>query len=245
MNLRERVASSLESWANGFLPRLYKSVDYGHQWDIHITEVIEHSFEIAELIQTNRKLKLNPNIIYVAAAFHDIGLLKGRDGHEKSSALYIKSVVKEKLTEWFDEKEIKLIAEAVEDHRASVGRKARSVYGEIVADADKINSPEMLMLRCWLYRIKDIKEDLSNKDTAFEGMYAHILEKYGVQGYSKLQSPEGILINKVFRDEITKIANNKVLCRKLFDKMIASGELPKSSAVMKISKRTPPIYSKW
>lgn len=243
MGLRNLVSNTLQNYIRVTLPSLYQRVDYAHQWNLHILEVIEHSFEIAELMILKRKIELDPNIIYAAAAYHDVGLIKGRDNHEKNSAIFIKTKVKEKLKEWFSEKDIKLICEAVEDHRASVGRKARSVYGEIIADADKINSADMLLLRCWLYRIDDVEEDLSNKDAVFEVMYAHILEKYGIEGYSKLQSPEGVEINKDFRAEITKIANNKNLCKASFNRLIESGYLPRPSEIN--SKNKKPIYFKW
>ena len=243
MALRESINSDLKVFIENSLPKLYLQVDYAHQWDLHIKEVIEHSFEIAELVQIRRSIKLSSNIIYATAAYHDIGLLKGRDNHEKNSAHFIRTHAIKNLGLWFNNKEILTICEAVEDHRASVGRKARSVYGEIVADADKVNSAEMLLLRCWLYRLDEIKEDLSNKDEAFEGMYAYILEKYGIEGYSKLQSSEGIEINKSFRAEITKIANDKVLCKKKFEEMIKIGSLPRPSEVKK--KMIKPIYQKW
>lgn len=243
MKLKDQISQELRDFIEQTLPVLYERVDYAHQWNLHIKEVINYSFEIAELITKHRKIELNANIIYVSAAYHDIGLLKGRDDHEKNSAIFIKTKAKKDLEQWFNEKEIKIIAEAVEDHRASVGRKARNIYSEIIADADKINSADRLLLRCWLYRINSVKQDLSNRDIIFESIYSHVSEKYGIEGYSKLQSPEGTEINKDFRAEITKIANDKNLCKVTFNKLIESGYLPRPSEIH--NKKHKPVYLKW
>ena len=42
------------------------------------------------------------------------------------------------LAAWFTPQEIEIIAQAAEDHRASAKSKPRSIYGMIVAEADRI-----------------------------------------------------------------------------------------------------------
>ena len=41
------------------------------------------------------------------------------------------------LRKFFTEEDIAIMAEAVEDHRASLGYEPRSVYGKIVSSADR------------------------------------------------------------------------------------------------------------
>ena len=81
--------------------------------------------------------EVNQCILLVAAAYHDLGLAFGRDEHHTHSARIVRE--DERLRQWFNEDEINTIADAAEDHRASSGHAPRTIYGRIVAEADRIN----------------------------------------------------------------------------------------------------------
>ena len=111
------------------LPR-YDHFDAAHQRN-HAEEVIERSLALAE------HYEVNTDMVYAIAAYHDTGLCEGRDTHHLVSGRIIREDMK--LRDWFDEDQIETMAQAAEDHRASSGHEPRSIYGKIVAEADRLN----------------------------------------------------------------------------------------------------------
>ena len=146
----------------------------GHDLD-HIKYVIERSLRFAEQVPD-----VDKNMCYVIAAYHDIGRLIDDDYHEKISAAYAR--IDEKLKEFFSDEEIAVIAEAIEDHRASSKREPRSVYGKIVSSADRNTSvDEMIKRSVEAYKLWNQDKDL---DEVLEGARGHMREKYGRDGYA-------------------------------------------------------------
>ena len=72
---------------------------------------------------------------YVIAAYHDTGMVDGRETHHLASGRIV--MADKNLRKWFTEEQILTMKEAVEDHRASGKSEPRSIYGKIVADADR------------------------------------------------------------------------------------------------------------
>ena len=153
----------------------YSQFDKAHNLG-HVTKVIENSLEIA----THYPVDLG--LVYVVAAYHDIGLAKGRKDHEKNSAIFLKSDIN--LEKFFDSEDINLIAEAVEDHRASADHEPRSIYGKIVADADNDLDYKSVFTRCLQYGLATFPE--YDKLTHFERIHEHMIDKYGYGSYLKL-----------------------------------------------------------
>ena len=119
---------------NEIIPR-YDGFDAAHQRD-HVMMVIRQSLEIAE------HLDVNKDMVYVIAAYHDTGLCEGRERHHEVSAQIIKG--DENLRRWFTEEQIQTMADAAEDHRASAKHEPRTIYGRIVAEADRFIDPETI-----------------------------------------------------------------------------------------------------
>ena len=84
----------------------------------------------------------------------------------------------------FNDHEIKTIAQAAEDHRASLPYEPRSLYGKIISEADRDINFERLLSRTILYSL-DHYPDYVKEDT-FKRVYAHMIEKYGPSGRIKL-----------------------------------------------------------
>ena len=141
----------------------------------HIKYVIRRSLKFAEQVPEADK-----NICYVVAAYHDIGRLIDDDFHEKISAAYVR--IDDNLKSFFSDEEIELIAEAVEDHRASSKHEPRSIYGKIVSSADRTTSVDGMVRRSiesHLYWGKG--QDI---DDSIEEARQHLLSKYGKNGYA-------------------------------------------------------------
>ena len=160
------------------LPR-YDHFDAAHQRS-HADEVIERSLALAE------HYEVNMNMVYATAAYHDTGLCEGRDTHHLVSGRIIREV--KRLREWFDETQIETMAQAAEDHRASSGHEPRSIYGKIVAEADRLITPEKVIRRTVQFGLDHYPE--LDKEGQYSRFRQHLLEKYSDTGYLRLWLPE-------------------------------------------------------
>ena len=156
------------------IPR-YDSFDAAHRRD-HVTIVIEQSLALAEAHN------LDCNMAYTIAAYHDVGLAYGRDTHHTES----KRIMLEdsELLRWFSTEQIATMADAVEDHRASSKSAPRTIYGRIVAEADRVIESETIIRRTIQYTLSHHPE--LDKEEGYARMLEHLHEKYDYGGYLKL-----------------------------------------------------------
>jgi len=187
--------SLIEYIERGILPR-YDFFDSAHQRN-HAEEVISRSLALAEYYDVNK------DMVYAIAAYHDTGLCEGRDTHHLVSGRIIRE--DKKLHEWFTEEQIETMAQAAEDHRASSGHEPRSIYGKIVAEADRLISPEKVIRRTIQFGLDHHPE--LDKEDQYQRFRQHLLEKYSDTGYLKLWLPESEnaprleQLREVIRDE--------------------------------------------
>ena len=186
------------------LPR-YEHFDAAHQRN-HADEVIERSLALA------KHYEVNNDMVYAIAAYHDTGLCQGRDMHHLVSGRIIREDTK--LREWFDETQIETMAQAAEDHRASSGHEPRSIYGKIVAEADRLISPEKVIRRTIQFT-QDHFPDY-DKEQQYQRFREHLMEKYSDTGYLKLWLPESE--NAPRLEELRKIIRDKIKMREAFDR---------------------------
>ena len=186
------------------LPR-YEHFDAAHQRN-HAEEVIERSLVLAE------HYDVDLNMVYAIAAYHDTGLCEGRDTHHLVSGRIIRE--DKKLREWFDESQIETMAQAAEDHRASSGHEPRSIYGKIVAEADRLISPEKVIRRTIQFGLDHYPE--LDKEWQYQRFKAHLLEKYSDTGYLRLWIPESD--NAVRLEELRKVIRDETAMREAFEK---------------------------
>lgn len=244
------VTLSLKKWIESIYPKLYTKVDSVHNWETHISNVIKYSLQIAENISKIRKQKLNFDIVYVVAALHDIGLLIERKKHEFYSKEHVEIEIKKKLLTWFTEDEIIVIGEAIEDHRGSSETPPRTIYGEIVYDADKIHTLDEILIRTWNYRINCFHH-LDTMNKIIEDICVEMDKEYRFGHKSKIKMPESILINKPFQDEISKIAINKNKLKlkilSLIDegKISIAGVIAESALDLTSEPKLGAIYCRW
>ena len=173
----------------------------------HVQRVIKSSLQLASMIGADL------NMSYVIAAYHDLGMEGPRAIHHITSGKILLADVR--LRKWFSAEQIKVMKEAVEDHRASASREPRSIYGKIVAEADRDLEPEVVFTRAILFGIEH------NPELDKEGQWArfnhHMEEKYSTNGYMRLWIP-GSPNEKKLREVRETIANKKQL-REVFDKI--------------------------
>ena len=96
------------------------------------------------------------DMAYTIAAYHDLGLEGPRAIHHLTSGKIL--MADARLKRWFSADQIKLMKEAVEDHRASASHAPRSIYGKIVAEADRNLEPETVFRRTIQFGISHYPE---------------------------------------------------------------------------------------
>lgn len=127
----------------------YATFDKAHRLN-HAEKVIEESMKLAQYYE------VEPAMVYTIAAYHDLGLCEGREFHHLISGKIL--AADEKLRKWFSEAQLQTMKEAVEDHRASNKQAPRSMYGKIVAEADRIINPEVSLRRAIQYGLSNYPE---------------------------------------------------------------------------------------
>ena len=185
------------------LPR-YDAFDKAHQQG-HVQMVIRQSLELAE------RLEADENMAYTIAAYHDTGLSEGRELHHKVSARIIRN--DKCLRRWFTEYQIEVMADAAEDHRASNEKPPRTIYGRIVAEADRFIDPEDIIRRTIQFG-RDHYPTLSREEH-YNRMVQHLHEKYGRNGYLRLWFPNSPNTQRL--EQLRCIIDEESQLRKWFD----------------------------
>ena len=185
------------------IPR-YDHFDKAHQRD-HVEMVIRQSMEIAE------HQDVDVNMVYAIAAYHDTGLCEGRERHHQVSAHIIQT--DDQLKKWFTEAQIRTMADAAEDHRASAQHAPRSIYGRIVAEADRYIDPVTIVLRTIQYGVDHYPE--LSREQHYEQMVSHLKEKYGRGGYLKLWFEDSP--NAARLEQLRQIIDDESRLKQLFE----------------------------
>lgn len=159
------------------LPR-YAAFDKAHSIS-HAVSVIRRSIALA------RQLGAEVNMAYTVAAYHDLGLEGPRAIHHVTSGKILAADAR--LKRWFNPAQIKIMKEAVEDHRASASHAPRSIYGKIVAEADRDLSPEVVIRRTIQFSLA--KYPLLDDEGQWNRFLEHMHSKYAAGGYVKLWIP--------------------------------------------------------
>ena len=186
------------------VPR-YDGFDAGHGRD-HVQTVISQALSLAQYYP-----EVDRCMLLVAAAYHDLGLAFGRELHHIHSARIVRE--DERLRQWFNEDEINTIADAAEDHRASSDHEPRTIYGRIVAEADRIIDGETIVRRALQYGLKH--EPGLDREGQYRRLMEHMREKYDYGGYLQLWIPESDNAKQLeaFRQTLA----NEEAFRRLFD----------------------------
>ena len=175
MNVNPELKQYIEE---EIIPR-YDHFDAGHRRD-HVRMVIASSMRLAEAYG------LDADMVYAIAAWHDVGLVNGRERHHLDSAVLL--MEDERMREWFTLAQLQVMHDAVEDHRASSGHEPRTIYGCVVADADHDNEALTIIRRTIQYGFNHYPE-LSPAEHR-QRCYNHLQEKYAEGGYMHFWLPE-------------------------------------------------------
>lgn len=190
--------SSLEKYIYEDIVPRYAGFDSAHREDHALTvinqakrlldsreEWLERQITDSEDTSQEWAQPVEWNILLAAAACHDLGLVNGRERHHLDSGRIIRN--DSRLKEWFSDDEIETIAQAAEDHRASGKSEPRSIYGKLVAEADRVINGETIIVRTVQFGLNNYP--CLDEDGHMERAVSHLREKYGRGSYLKLWIP--------------------------------------------------------
>lgn len=198
-NKMNYIRNELKKYLDEVMQYHYNQNDNGHDIE-HAKYVVERSLKFAEEIKD-----INYEMVYTIAIYHDIAHHIDAKNHEILSAKLLKE--DKKIHKFFTEEQIKIMGDAIEDHRSSLKEEPRSIYGKIVSSADRNTDVLTTLKRCYSYNKKHYPE--LNDIKLIEQCRLFLLDKYGINGYAR----EKIYFNdsayKNYLDDITNLAMNK------------------------------------
>ena len=156
----------------------YAQFDKAHSME-HVTRVIRRSLELA------RTTGADIDMVYVIAAYHDVGMSGPRAIHHLTGGKILAADAR--LKRWFSAEQMKIMKEAIEDHRASASHAPRSIYGKIVAEADRDLSPDVVFCRTVQFGLANYPE--LDREQHWQRFKEHMDSKYSTHGYIKLWIP--------------------------------------------------------
>ena len=183
---------------------MYDGFDAGHGRD-HVLAVIEEAVRLCGFYP------VDVNMVYAAAAYHDMGLVVDRKTHHLESGRIIRE--DRELSRWFTDDQIEIIAQAAEDHRASSDHEPRTIYGKIIAEADRQIIPESIILRTVQYGLSHYPE--LDREGHWLRTCEHMAEKYDTGGYLRLWIPESRNADGLAR--LRDIIHDKSRLRAMFE----------------------------
>ena len=202
------INSRLKGYIEQEILPLYISFDKAHNTD-HVNLVIEQSLALAA------HYDVDIDMVYTIAAYHDTGLCEGREFHHIASGRIL--AADSFLREFFSSEQIETMREAVEDHRASSKSAPRTIYGCIVAEADRCIDPMTVIRRTVQFSLKHYPE--LTIEGHFKRCHDHLIEKYGRDGYLKLWIPQSNNAQRLA--ELQTIADDIPTLRAIFETIYA------------------------
>ena len=152
-------------------------------------------------------------MVYAIAAYHDTGLAYGREAHHIRSGEFLlgDSFMRQRFTE----EQMAVMRDAIEAHRASSDHAPRTIYGRIVAEADRCLDPETVIRRTIQYGLANYPE--LDREEQYRRCVDHLTHKYAEGGYLRLWIPESDNALRLAR--LRELIRNRQELRRLFDEI--------------------------
>ena len=198
------IPESLQQYIDTEIIPRYAAFDKAHRED-HARAVIERALAMG------KQYDIDEAMLLTAAACHDLGLAVDRKTHHLESGRIIREDAR--LREWFTPEQIETIAQAAEDHRASAKSLPRSLYGRLVAEADRMIVPETIIRRTVQFGLSNYPE--LDKEGHWQRTLEHLHEKYAEGGYLHLLIPGSP--NEAPLQRLRDIIRDEAYLRTLFE----------------------------
>ena len=184
----------------------YAAFDAAHNME-HVTRVIRNSLELVKMTGADI------NMVYAIAAYHDLGMSGPRAVHHLTSGKILAADAR--LKKWFSPEQLKIMREAVEDHRASAAHAPRSIYGKIVAEADRDIDKDIVIRRTIQYGLANYPQ--LDHEGHWKRFKEHMDNKYSKDGYIRLWIPNSP--NAVCLNELRNLIAQPAELKKAFDRI--------------------------
>jgi uncharacterized protein len=202
------IRQSLQQYIEERVIPRYAAFDKAHRED-HARKVIERALEMGKAFDIDEEM------LYTAAACHDLGLSVDRKTHHLESGRIIRADAE--LRRWFNAQQIEMIAQAAEDHRASAQTAPRSLYGALVAEADRMIEPLTIIRRTVQYGFAHYPE--LDREGHWQRTLEHLREKYAEGGYLHLLIPGSP--NEAPLAQLREIIRDEMRLRSIFETVYA------------------------
>ena len=182
---------------------------------IHINNVINNMLMLAEYY------KLDINMAYTIASYHDSGLGIDRENHEKESGKILEK--DNELKKYFTKEQIKIMKEAIEDHRGSRKTRPRNIYGECISDSDRDFDINLLVKRQISTSIKHYPN--YNFEEHFENCYNYMCNRINSNGSFNLWTNNPTMIERRNKFQLKYLNKDKTkeIYKKEWDKINKDG----------------------
>lgn len=157
----------------------YKTFDKGHNVS-HFNFVTKNCVNYAKQL-IEKGVDVDLDIAYIVGAYHDIGITVAREGHALTSGKIVRE--DKMLKKYYSADVVEMIAQAVEDHSSHLEYEPRSIYGKLVADADRNNTLYLVFSRPVKYGLKNEKG--KTRGEHIDRVYEFVKSKFGRSGYVK------------------------------------------------------------
>ena len=184
----------------------YAAFDAAHNME-HVTRVIRHSLELVKVTGAD------VNMVYTIAAYHDLGMSGPRAVHHITGGKILAADAR--LKKWFSPEQLKVMREAVEDHRASASHSPRSIYGKIVAEADRDIETDVVIRRTIQYGLANYPQ--LDHEGQWKRFKEHMDNKYSKDGYIRLWIPNSPNAQRL--NELRNLIAQPGELRKAFDRL--------------------------
>lgn len=184
----------------------YAAFDAAHNME-HVTRVIRHSLELVKVTGAD------VNMVYTIAAYHDLGMSGPRAVHHITGGKILAADAR--LKKWFTPEQLKVMREAVEDHRASASHSPRSIYGKIVAEADRDIEKDIVIRRTIQYGLANYPQ--LDHEGQWKRFKEHMDNKYSKDGYIRLWIPNSPNARRL--NELRNLIANPMELRKAFERI--------------------------
>jgi uncharacterized protein len=186
----------------------YAAFDAAHNME-HVTRVIRHSLELVKTTGADI------NMVYAIAAYHDLGMSGPRAVHHITGGKILASDAR--LRKWFSAEQIQVMREAVEDHRASASHTPRSIYGKIVAEADRDLDVGIVIRRTIQFGLANYPE--LDHEGQWKRFKEHMDNKYSKEGYIRLWIPNSPNARRL--NDLRNLIAQSAELRKEFERIYA------------------------
>lgn len=197
------VKLGLQIYISSKIIPMYKNLDKAHGIE-HIAYVINRSIKLAKVY------RLDINMMYCIAAFHDIGMIKNRLGHEILGAEILGT--DNYINRFFSIHQIETMKSAINEHRASYKGAFTSVYSKAISEADRSFDIFLMTYRSIAYGMDKYPEYTFEQH--FDRTYDYLQKKYGKNGYSRMvlyYEPDSLKI-----EQIQRVLDNREMFREVF-----------------------------